>query len=618
MTRPLFLARLAGTQAEMGAQHGRLVADDAGRLLDVLPHDARAHARRRHAAAPARLAARAARGRVAGAARPRAAAGARGPLARVRRGGGGGRARSRCARGDADVRDDGLAAELRGARRAGPARAVRAPARRARRGGRGAGVLDADRVGPRHRGRRAPVRAQLRLPGRRRVGRGAGVRRVRARRRPALRLLRDARRRHAGGHRRQRGGARDRAAHALAPRRDVGRRDDRRSRPRHRAPRRDARRRDRDRARAAGVVELGARDRQRAREVAPCVLELAGRAVEVVRPAAGASCLVCTNRYRVARAAGRRARRLARRGRSTRTAASSGCARSSSGARRRSAARTSRASSAIGAIRDAPARVRRFGAILAQPLNVHCRRGRAGAAPRAPVGVDRAPVCEGAWAELAWTWDGPAGGWELGATERLGLHRRAPRGVRRAARRGDACTCATPCARTRDRTTCPRRARRSSARSQLAPDDPSLRLAAAWLALEADAHEPAIDHVRAGLQLETEPYRRGQLLLWGARAAGAAGPGPRAALARRAGAARGRRRRRAACGRRPPPARRAPAREPHDGRRVLNGPRRRGRARSRRDRARSCCSEPRARVTLQGCALSRALGELSWITSCRS
>ena len=32
--KPLFLARLAGTQAEMGAQHGRLVANDAVRLLE--------------------------------------------------------------------------------------------------------------------------------------------------------------------------------------------------------------------------------------------------------------------------------------------------------------------------------------------------------------------------------------------------------------------------------------------------------------------------------------------------------------------------------------------------------------------------------------------------------
>ncbi|MDQ3370834.1 MAG: hypothetical protein M3680_35900, partial [Myxococcota bacterium] len=34
MTRSLFVARLTGTQAQMGAQHGRLVAADAARLVD--------------------------------------------------------------------------------------------------------------------------------------------------------------------------------------------------------------------------------------------------------------------------------------------------------------------------------------------------------------------------------------------------------------------------------------------------------------------------------------------------------------------------------------------------------------------------------------------------------
>ena len=63
----------------------------------------------------------------------------------------------------------------------------------------------------------------------------------------------------------------------------------------------------------------------------------------------------------------------------------------------------------------------------------------------------------------------------------------------------------------------------------LAPDDPSLRLSAAWLALEAKLPDRALDHVRAGLACETEPYRRGQLLLWGARAADRSDPG----LARR-------------------------------------------------------------------------------------
>ena len=33
-TKPLFLARLAGTQEQMGAQHGRLTAADAARLVE--------------------------------------------------------------------------------------------------------------------------------------------------------------------------------------------------------------------------------------------------------------------------------------------------------------------------------------------------------------------------------------------------------------------------------------------------------------------------------------------------------------------------------------------------------------------------------------------------------
>ncbi|HEX7702143.1 MAG TPA: hypothetical protein VF403_15505, partial [Kofleriaceae bacterium] len=34
MTKPFLMARLAGTQAEMGAQHGKLVAGDAARLFE--------------------------------------------------------------------------------------------------------------------------------------------------------------------------------------------------------------------------------------------------------------------------------------------------------------------------------------------------------------------------------------------------------------------------------------------------------------------------------------------------------------------------------------------------------------------------------------------------------
>jgi len=56
----------------------------------------------------------------------------------------------------------------------------------------------------------------------------------------------------------------------------------------------------------------------------------------------------------------------------------------------------------------------------------------------------------------------------------------------------------------------------------LAPRDPSLRLAMLWTALAQGHWRAAQTHAAAGLVHETLPYRRGQLMLWGARAAAAA------------------------------------------------------------------------------------------------
>jgi len=167
---------------------------------------------------------------------------------------------------------------------------------------------------------------------------------------------------------------------------------------------------------------------------------------------------------------------------------------------------------------DAPELRRHLGGILAQPTNVHCAVVEP-AARRALVGVDQAPCCEGSWAELTWTWDGPVGNWEL----------------------GDPTTDAGFIARTRDDLVAPHdEATRhiheavSTYESKhdvpatlaameravvAAPADPSLRLAATWLAFEAGDYARALEHVHAGLAHEHESYRRGQLLLWGSRAA---------------------------------------------------------------------------------------------------
>ncbi len=253
-----------------------------------------------------------------------------------------------------------------------------------------------------------------------------------------------------------------------------------------------------------------------ARQRAGLCIELAGPHCDVVRPAPGADHIVCTNHYKTqtlkagelsASAAWdhhsmRRERRLR------------------SLIEHRAAPLTAKDLAGFLGDRedpDAPGIRRRFGSTLAQALNVHAVV-IAPASRRAWVGVDRAPTCEGTWAEIGWSWDGPAGGWELGATDGSGFtastlpafvaaHDEATRHVHDLARAYEG-SHDVPAARA------------AIERAVLAaPDDPSLRMIAAWLALEERAPDAAIAHVHAGLAHETEPYRRGQLLLWGSRAA---------------------------------------------------------------------------------------------------
>jgi hypothetical protein len=247
-----------------------------------------------------------------------------------------------------------------------------------------------------------------------------------------------------------------------------------------------------------------------AREKAACVIEIAGPDIEIVRPEGDT--LVCANRYRS---------RL----RDGQLAASSAWAFHSDHRERklrshvegRSCLTARDLAGFLGDRRDGDDTIRHFGSILAQPVNVHCAVV-APASRTAWVGVDRAPVCEGRWAELGWTWDGPAGAWELGNTEDSGFtavahddfvapHSKATLHVHEASRRYET---------HHDNAG-------ASAEIDLAiadaPGDPSLRLAAGWLAYEAGDLDRAVMHFETGLARETDPYRRGQLLLWGSRAA---------------------------------------------------------------------------------------------------
>jgi hypothetical protein len=250
-----------------------------------------------------------------------------------------------------------------------------------------------------------------------------------------------------------------------------------------------------------------------ARERSALVLEIAGPTLEVVRPAPSAQFLICANRYRTkglqaGQIAGSEAWAIHSERRERRLRAL---------VEQRDAPLTAEALARMLGDRhdvDAPAQTRHLGAVLAQATNVHCAVVTP-ALRRAMVGVDHAPTCEGRWVELAWAWDGPTGAWEQSgngftATVRDDIaapHDAATTAVYEAAQAYDnhhdvAATFAA--------------LERAVA---AAPDDPSLRLPAAWLALEKGLPDRALVHIHAGLETETEPYRRGQLLLWGARAA---------------------------------------------------------------------------------------------------
>ncbi|MDB4952472.1 MAG: peptidase acyl-coenzyme A:6-aminopenicillanic acid acyl-transferase [Myxococcales bacterium] len=261
-----------------------------------------------------------------------------------------------------------------------------------------------------------------------------------------------------------------------------------------------------------------------AREKSALVLELAGPHVDVVR--AHGSYLVCANRYRSpSLQAGEFAASAAwsihsdRREQRLRGLVEA-----------RTAPLTARTLAGfLGDRRDvaAPQLSRHLGAIVAQSANVHCAV-IAPASRSAWVGVDRAPCCEGTWAELRWSWAGPAGAWHLGESAGSGFdattrddfaapHDAATLHVHDAARAYEGAHDVAAARIAIERAVA------------IAPEDPSLRITAAWLALEEGAADRAIAHVHAGLAAETEAYRRGQLLLWGSRAAQRLDP----ALARR-------------------------------------------------------------------------------------
>lgn len=251
-----------------------------------------------------------------------------------------------------------------------------------------------------------------------------------------------------------------------------------------------------------------------AREKSAVILELAGPHLEVVRPPPGAEVLVCNNHYktpaiqkgefRASRAWDLHSQRRERRLRQLIDS--------------RTAPLVPRDLARFLGDRDEGGIARQLGGILAQPVNVQCVVVTP-ARLLAHLGIDRAPTCEGRWAEVAWSWDGPQGGWEMTSL--------APSSGFRVSELADFVAPRSPAtdhvhaaalAYEHRHDVAAARAAMERAITE-APRDPSLRLCAAWLALQDGAPERAVTHVEAGLACETDAYRTAQLLLWGARAA---------------------------------------------------------------------------------------------------
>ena len=285
-----------------------------------------------------------------------------------------------------------------------------------------------------------------------------------------------------------------------------------------------------------------------ARERRGQVIEIHAGRVEVVEPVAGAEHLVCCNRYRHpamqdGQVAGSPAWALHSDRRERRLAVLMAGARAAGGAAWRDLATmlVDREDA------DAPGVERQLGGIVAQP----CQVQSIVVVPDQHalwLGTGAAPVGEGRWQRLGWDWDGGTGAWEPGERERASIGERAilpvaPRFSGQPAPAGfgvtldDAGTLPRSPASDHvaqalaiDQATHDGEAMAAALERAIAaaPADPSLRLAQLWIELRRGAWARAVEHAVTGLAHETLPYRRAQLLLWGARAAIASGDPVRA------------------------------------------------------------------------------------------
>lgn len=170
---------------------------------------------------------------------------------------------------------------------------------------------------------------------------------------------------------------------------------------------------------------------------------------------------------------------------------------------------------------DAPGVERQLGGVLAQVCQVHS----VVVEPEAQtmmLGIAAAPVGAGRWLRVQWSWDGAPGAWQLGEplAPALGIRVSDAGALARGAATDAVAEALAIAQSTHDDAAVAAALLRAV---EVAPADPSVRLALTWSLARNRRWADAEAQARAGLAHETLPYRRGQLLLWGARAAAAAG-----------------------------------------------------------------------------------------------
>ncbi len=256
-----------------------------------------------------------------------------------------------------------------------------------------------------------------------------------------------------------------------------------------------------------------------ARQRSAMVLEINGQTVDVFRPARGEDFVACANRYRT---------NALRQGQVSPSAGFIANSEGRSKVLRRHALRgglsVAELQQLLGTHEDPsdPARERPAGGVLAQGISVQSVVVEP-EAERVHVSLGDCPTGLGPYATVDWSWD-DAVGCEVSHPEPATLAYTSKPSRFETGPAQEAYGAYVECSRLQGQGAPARRIEETIGRAiELAPDEPAYRLIGAGFALHAGDVVSGLRHLEAGLEREWSPFHRGQLLLWASRAASAIG-----------------------------------------------------------------------------------------------